>query len=414
MARSVRSPLEVRSNRLKLSVAKKPVFTKIGAGLSVGYRRNVTAGTWVVRVADGLGGNWTKAVGTADDFEDADGTRVLDYWQATDRARALAQRGRDDEDIGADQGRPLTVDQALDAYALDLQARRGGSINVSRVRKHLPASLAQKVVALLTMRDARRWRDNLIAKGLKPASVNRSAAALRAALNLAAASDPRITNANVWRAGLAAIPGATEARNVILADAEVRAIVAAAHTIGPEFGLLTEVLAVTGTRPSQAKALKVRDLQGDRNTPRLMVPSSHKGRRGHRKVAHKPVPVPPALFERLKRSAAGRPDDAVLLTKPGGRAWQRSDHTRLFKHAAESAGLDPSAVTVYALRHSSIVRMLLSNVPARVVAASHNTSVAQVEITYSRHISDHSDVLIRRAMIDLDAPAGDNVVPLVR
>ena len=136
MARSVRSPLEVRSNRLKLAVARKPVFTKIGTGLSLGYRRNVTAGTWVMRVADGIGGNWTKAIGSADDYADANFADVLDYWQATDRARALAQRGRDGEGEGVDHGRPLTVDQALDAYALDLQARRGGPINVSRVRKH--------------------------------------------------------------------------------------------------------------------------------------------------------------------------------------------------------------------------------------------------------------------------------------
>ena len=192
MARSIRSPLESRSNRLKLSVRKKPKFTKIAAGLSLGYRRNQGPGTWVVRVADGLGANWTKGLGAADDYADANGADVLDYWQACDRARALAQRGRDSEDTGADHGRPLTVDQALDAYALDLQARRGGAINVSRVRKHLPPALAHKAVALLTVHELRRWRDSLIAKGLAPASVNRSTTALRAALNLAAASDLRI------------------------------------------------------------------------------------------------------------------------------------------------------------------------------------------------------------------------------
>jgi hypothetical protein len=73
-------------------VARKPVFTKIGTGLSLGYRRNVTAGTWVVRVADGLGGNWTKAIGGADDYTDANGADTLDYWQACDRARPCSTR----------------------------------------------------------------------------------------------------------------------------------------------------------------------------------------------------------------------------------------------------------------------------------------------------------------------------------
>ena len=68
MARSTRSTkLETRSARLRLPVAKKPVFVKIGPSVGLGYRRNQTAGTWVARVADGKGGNWTKAIGTADD-----------------------------------------------------------------------------------------------------------------------------------------------------------------------------------------------------------------------------------------------------------------------------------------------------------------------------------------------------------
>src|SRR5947207_9214922 len=93
MARSTRSTqLETRSARLKLPIVKKPVFVRIGAKIGLGYRRNQTAGTWVVRVADGRGRNWTKAIAAADDFEDADGHHVLDFWQAQDKARTLGRR----------------------------------------------------------------------------------------------------------------------------------------------------------------------------------------------------------------------------------------------------------------------------------------------------------------------------------
>ena len=72
-------------------------------------------------------------------------------------------------------------------------------------------------------------------------------------------------------------------------------------------------------------------------------------------------------------------------------------------------------MTIYSLRHSAIVRELLANVPARVVAAGHDTSIAMLERTYSKHISDHADALSRRALLDPAAPAaGANVVPLVR
>jgi hypothetical protein len=44
--------------------------------------RNQSGGTWVVRVADGKGGNWEKAIGGADDFSEANNETVFDFWQA--------------------------------------------------------------------------------------------------------------------------------------------------------------------------------------------------------------------------------------------------------------------------------------------------------------------------------------------
>src|SRR5947207_12031623 len=148
MARSTRSAqLETRSARLKLPVAKKPVYVRIGPKIGLGYRRNQTAGTWVTRVADGHGGNWTKAIGTADDFEDADGNHVLNFWQAQEKARTLARDDRGTE------SRPATVGEALTAYATDLKTRGADCYNAERVRTHLSPALADKPVGLLAARD---------------------------------------------------------------------------------------------------------------------------------------------------------------------------------------------------------------------------------------------------------------------
>jgi hypothetical protein len=76
-----------------------------------------------------------------------------------------------------------------------------------------------------------------------------------------------------------------------------------------------------------------------------------------------------------------------------------------------AAGLDPDTVTMYSLRHSAIVRELLLNIPIRIVAATHDTSVAAIEAHYSRHIGEHSDELSRRALLQ-DAPAAGNVIPI--
>ena len=68
---------------------------------------------------------------------------------------------------------------------------------------------------------------------------------------------------------------------------------------------------------------------------------------------------------------------------------------------------------MYCLRHSSIVRMLLRNVPIRLVASLHNTSVAMIEKHYSRYITEHSiDDITRAGLLSEPAPAGDNVVSI--
>ena len=88
MAPRLRSPtLETRTARLKLKVRRKPYFISVAPGISLGYRRNLGPGSWLVRCADGKGGAWTQGFAIADDFEDADGNSVLEFWTAQTRAR---------------------------------------------------------------------------------------------------------------------------------------------------------------------------------------------------------------------------------------------------------------------------------------------------------------------------------------
>jgi integrase len=427
MARSIRSAaLETRAARLRLVVARKPVFVKIGPSIGLGYRRNQTAGTWVVRVADGKGRNWTKAIGAADDFDAADGSTYLDFWQAQEKARALGRAERGVETIPQ---RPATVGEALDLYEADLKPRGGDTGNVTRVRAHLPAGLRDKAVALLTSRELRKWRDGLVKTPRRPATkaigradekppdekdsslaaatINRTCAAFKAALNLATEHDERIANRHVWETGLASIPDAEQSRNVILSEATVRKLIDEARKHSSAFGLLVEVAAVTGARVSQLARIEVQDLQADRAEPRLMVPTSRKGK-GTKKVLRRPVPIPGRLAERLQRLAADRPPTASLLAKTSGAPWKKSDHSRLFARAAKAAEQNPEEVTIYALRHSNIVRQILAGVPIRVVAVNHDTSIAMLERTYSRYIGDHADALARGALLDTSEPAVDD------
>ena len=405
MARSIRSSaLETRSARLRLPVSKVPLFIKISPSVGLGYRRNQTAGTWVVRLANGKGRNTRTAIGSADDYEQADGEKVLDFWQAQERARKLAHG--DQPSSSAPAGASTPVKQAVDRYEADLRRRGGDPHNVDRLRIHLPSALASKSVALLTVNELREWRDGL---QRRPASINRICTVLKAALNLAASKDTRLSS-RAWEVGLAAIPDADEARNVILRDDEVIALIKGARAHQSEFGLLVEVAATTGARVSQISRLQVQDLQLG-NAPRLMIPASRKGK-GLKKVMRRPVPISPQLAAELAVAIESRTAIAPLLLKPNGDPWKKSDHSRPFARVVRRAGLDPGQVTLYALRHSSIVRQLLAGVPIRVVAVNHDTSVVMIERTYSRYISDHADALARSALLDTTAAKAESVVPL--
>jgi integrase len=402
MARRIRSPkLETRSARLKLPLRGKPYYTKLAEGLHLGYRRNEGPGSWSIRKADGRGSNWIKVIAPADDYDGVAG--ALSYWDAQARARELALG------TAADDGTKLqTVAEAIEAYRADLKARGGEEANALRLLPHLPASHASKIVAALNSRELRHWRDGLLDKGLTPGSVTRYCKSLAAALSLAAAHDPRIKNRDAWRIGLAALPDAANTRNVILSDTEVRHIVQTAYTLSQALGTLLELAAVTGARPSQLKRLVVSDVQKNR----LMMPSSKKGK-GKRRIEHRPVPIPETLALRLKQLGKGRSPDAALLLRDEGMPWSPTGHRDPMRAIVTAAGLDPGEVTIYALRHSSIVRQLLKGTPIRVVATAHDTSVAMIEKTYSKYISDHADDLLRAGLIDLSAPPdGDKVVRL--
>ncbi|WP_029584184.1 hypothetical protein [Bradyrhizobium sp. URHD0069] len=95
MARTARnSSLETRTARARLRIRRTPYFAKIAKGLRLGYYRGQIAGSWVARCYRGAGVYATEALGVADDTLDADGVKVLDYWQAQEHARRWGERQR--------------------------------------------------------------------------------------------------------------------------------------------------------------------------------------------------------------------------------------------------------------------------------------------------------------------------------
>jgi integrase len=394
MARSIYSDkLRNRTNRLRLPVRKKPYKVLIAPGIFLCYRRNSGPGTWSVEAG------WLKRFAIADDFETANDKSVLSFFQAQKHALRLVRGSEGDDD------RPITVDEALTAFKTDLAARGSNEYNAVSVRNHLSPAMRSKVVALLSEAELSAWRDGLVTGGLKLSSANRLGKSFKACLALAARRDARIGNSNAWKNGLKPLrakgSNAPPRDNYYLADSAVLAIVRECHRDDPDFGALIEVMAVTGTRESQALKLWPDDVQ-DSATPRLLMPCSAKGR--NRDPERRALPIPPKLAQTLRARAMAR-----------GRGHPLFDRiTRLsvrFRVVLKRLGLDQT-LTPYTLRHSSIIRQIRNGVPLRVIAFNHDTSTIEIERTYGRYLGGATDDLTRAALLTDDAVSADNVVRL--
>lgn len=395
MARSIYSnALKNRTNRLKLRVKKKPYKLLIAPGIFLCYRRNEGPGTWSVEAG------WLKRFAIADDHEPANNGSVMSFWQAQKRALAMV-RGSE-----ADSNKPVTVDEALTAYETDLKIRGGAIYNATSVRNHVPAAMLSKVVMLLTDTELLNWRDGMVAKGLKLSSANRIGKSFKAALALAAKRDKRITNNAAWKNGLKPLKakgGSNPPRdNYYLPDADILGVVRECYVEDADFGALIEVLAVTGTRESQALKLWPHDIRAeDAEKPRVMIWCSHKGK--DRDPEQRSVSITPALAKMLRKRAEARGAKQPLFD----RIWNMSARFRL---VLERLDLDLT-LTPYTLRHSSIIRQIRANTPLRMIAFTHDTSVQEIERTYARYLDDVSDDLTRRGMLS-NREVQDNVIQL--
>jgi integrase len=215
--------------------------------------------------------------------------------------------------------------------------------------------------------------------------------------------------------------------NQILTDAQVGRLIGAARQIDDEQSWegdlyrLVVVLASTGARFSQVIRLRVGDVQV--KAGRIIVPVSRKGRGA--KAGGTPVPIGADVIEVLLPAVTGRAAGASLLQRwrsrqvAGGIRWERvgrgpwqssSELNRPWAEIRKKAKM-PDAIP-YALRHSSIVRGIRANLPIRLVAALHDTSVAMIERHYGRHIADGLDELAAKSVVALVPSAGTSVVRL--
>jgi integrase len=417
--------LQERAARARLAPRHHPYWRSISEGRHLGYYRGRRGGSWIARCRPPEGGDYlTNALGTADDQVEADGTHILDWRQALDAALAWFDKV---ENPGFLPAADLTVQTAADEYAAMRDARdsaRAGrpirSDGRSRLTRYVVVDekLAKISLQDLTEADLKAWQRRL--GGPKVLTRQRLANDLKAALNFSFQNHRRALPADfpiTVKLGLKSDEhyweqGETVARkNQILEDRQVRQIIRLAQEQDEDgdFALLVILLAATGARFSQLKRMTVGDVQLEHS--RLLVPTSFKGKGRSPQLIK--VAIGLDVAQVVRPAIEGRKTSEPLLQRWRYRqitatqwvraeraAWKTaSEMTRSWNRVMEAAGL-PGTIP-YALRHTSIVRGIRANLPIRLVAALHDTSVVMIERHYSRWITEGLEELAARAVVPL-------------
>jgi site-specific recombinase XerD len=383
MPRKIKSnALETRTSRLKLPIAKKPVFVRVALKLSLGYRRNATAGTWVMRIADGHGGMITKGVAHADDYQESDGKQILSYYEAQDRCRQLANH--------SNEIKTLTVQECVDHYLVVLRSKNARTEYDCRLRlqKHFLPQFGTKLMTSLTKSDLDRWLSGLVSTSNDPEvvrkskdSANRMLSMVKAVFNFALHDASNNLNDDAWR-HLRPYKNVAQPRQIRYSDEQVEKIIQCAPDQSTRN--LIKGAFLTGCRYGELASAKVSSVDLHNRNWRVI------GKTGSRVVILQKSAV--AFFEELVKD---RSPDEFLFTRPNGERWKESNQHLPFKKALERASL-PTDGSIYAMRHSAISRMIEAGIPISIVAENAGTSVQLVEKTYSHILAEKKRSFIER------------------
>lgn len=164
MARTRKAPkIDSRTARLNgkpsLKPRREPYWCGISKGLSVGYRKGATGGTWIAKNYRPGTGRKIESLGVADDYEDADDIRVLSFDQAQAKAREWAA-DMSAYSVGGSR-KAYTVADAAEAW---LKTQTGPTAE-THVRNHILPTLGHIVVGKLSKPTLYDWHQAL---GSKP------------------------------------------------------------------------------------------------------------------------------------------------------------------------------------------------------------------------------------------------------
>jgi integrase len=230
------------------------------------------------------------------------------------------------------------------------------------------------------------------AETVRPATVHRDVAALRAVLSAAVDADM------IGRSPLrkVALPKRRAPERASLEPNELAALV---DEMPARFRALVLTAGVLGLRWGEAIALRVRDIHTltriitvaqtveELNGTVRIVPETKTD------ASRRTIAAPPFLIEAIAAHLAAHrpgvgPDDLVFVGDKGG-VLRRSFSQRVFNPAAHRAGLE--GLTFHGLRHAAVSAMVSEGVHPRIMAKRAGHSASRLTLDLYSHVSDEAD-----------------------
>jgi len=380
MARRNNGPINLSTKTSRARLPAKDVMYRhsLGEGRHLGYRKRkaTVAGLWFLcETVVGVAKQHRRSLGaSADDFEEANGTTILNFSQATQKALDMAKL----KPAAKTAKGPLTVADVMDGY-LEHQRLEGKPTADAelRIRTDIVPTLGVVRVDALTTNHLKKWRDALVklparlrtphgqkqrykappetedALRARRASVNRTLTVLRAGLNRAF-RDGLVHSDVEWRR-VKPFQHVDPERDddKFLTVAECQRLIAA--TDGDDRNLVMAALH-SGCRYGELCNLKVKDFYNE-----CIVVRKSKTTKTARDVELSEEAV--AFFARL---CAGRPAGETMLLR-AGEPWGKSHQARRMKAACTKAGISPP-ISMHGLRHVYCSLVLQAGTPLLALA----------------------------------------------
>lgn len=380
--------LSTVSARETLPPRKAPYWHKLGAGKHLGFRRLAPSslGSWVAKYRDPASGKeYTHALG---DFVEVPAHQRFDLATAAARAwfEHLGLGGSTDS---------VTVKQACELYVKHLRREKRDKTaddTQGRFKRWVyDADIGRVELAKLAKPHVKAWRRDLADAAVKvnrddreepvtrersPASVNRDAAALRAALNFAL-DEGYVTTDAAWRVALRPTAGADRRRDVYLDKAQRKALIDAAPA---DLAALITALSLVPLRPGAMAALQVKHFD-----KRLGVLTVGRDKAG----ADRRIKLPASTVAFFAEQAKGKLPTAPLVARADGRPWDRHSWKKPLREAAAAAKL-PEATVLYSLRHAAITDLAKGGLDLLSIATLSGTSIAMIERHYGHMAGEHA------------------------